>query len=169
MRAIAAVDRNWAIGNRGQLLVSIPADQRFFRGETLGKTVVLGRKTMDTFPGGRPLKNRRNIILTRNADYSIADAETAAGVEELLEMIKDVPQEEVYVIGGQSVYEQLLPYCDEAYITKINYDYQADAYFPCLDDDDEWECVSVSEEETYWDLEYRFCIYRRKKPGKREK
>lgn len=163
MRAIAAVDRNWAIGSKGQLLVSIPADQRFFRGETTGKTVVLGRKTMDTFPGGRPLKNRRNIILTRDPGYSIADAETVSGIEELLERVKDVAPDDVYVIGGQSVYEQLLPYCDEAYITKIDYSYQADAYFPDLDSDPEWECVSVSEEETYWDLEYRFCVYRRRK------
>ncbi|MCR5332008.1 MAG: dihydrofolate reductase [Lachnospiraceae bacterium] len=163
MRAIAAVDKNWAIGNRGQLLVSIPADQRFFRGETLGKTVILGRKTMDTFPGGRPLKSRRNIILTRDPNYSIVDAETVQSIYELMELIKDVKSEEVYVIGGQSVYEQLLPYCDEAYITKINYEYQADAYFPNLDEDEEWKCVSVSEEETYWDLEYRFCVYKRKK------
>ena len=166
MRAIAAVDRNWAIGNKGQLLVSIPADQRFFRNETIGKTVVLGRKTMDTFPGGRPLKSRRNIILTRDPKYSINDAETVLSIEELLERVKDVKPEEIYVIGGQSVYEQLLPYCDEAYITKIDYEYQADAYFPNLDENDEWKCVSISEEETYWDLEFRHCLYKRvKKPG----
>ncbi|MBO4414527.1 MAG: dihydrofolate reductase [Lachnospiraceae bacterium] len=164
MRAIAAVDKNWAIGYNGKLLVSIPADQRFFRGETMGKTVVLGRKTMDTFPGGRPLKGRRNIILTRDPKYSIADAETVSSIEELLERVKNTDPEEVYVIGGQSVYEQLLPYCDEAYITKINYEYQADAYFPDLDKNGEWECISVSEEETYWDLEFRFCIYKRVKP-----
>ena len=163
MRAIAAVDRNWAIGNKGQLLVSIPADQRFFRGETTGKIVVLGRKTMDTFPGGRPLKNRRNIILTRDPHYSIADAETVSGIDELLDLVRDVDTDDVYVIGGQSVYEQLLPYCDEAYITKIDYSYQADAHFPNLDEDPEWKCVSVSDEETYWDLEYRFCVYRRVK------
>ena len=161
MRAIAAVDNNWAIGYKGKLLVSIPADQRFFRSETMGKTVVLGRKTMDTFPGGRPLKGRRNIILTRDPKYSVVDAETVSGIDELLERIKNAASEDVYVIGGQSVYEQLLPYCDEAYITKINYEYQADAYFPNLDKDEEWECVSVSEEETYWDLEFRFCVYKR--------
>ena len=163
MRAIAAVDKNWAIGCKGQLLVSIPADQRFFRQETINKTVVLGRKTMDTFPGGRPLKNRRNIIISHNPHYEVADAEVVHSVEELLGKVSDVPSEEVYVIGGQSIYEQLLPYCDEAYITRIDYSYQADAYFPNLDESDEWKKVSESEEETYWDLEYRFCVYRRVK------
>ncbi len=161
MRAIAAVDKNWARGNRGQLLVSIPADQRFFRQETVNKTVVLGRKTMDTFPGGRPLKNRRNIIISRNPHYEVADAEVVNSVEQLLKKVSDVKTEDVYVIGGQSIYEQLLPYCDEAYITRIDHSYQADAYFPNLDENDEWKKVSESEEETYWDLEYRFCVYKR--------
>lgn len=161
MRLIAAVDKNWAIGYAGQLLVSIPADQRNFRNETIGKTVVLGRKTMDTFPGGRPLKGRRNIILTRNPSYSIPDAETVGSIEELLKKTAGMASSDVYVIGGASIYKQLLPYCDSALITKIDFAYQADSYFPDLDADPEWECVSVSEEQTYYDLEYRFCEYKR--------
>ena len=163
MNLIAAVDNNWAIGLKGELLVSIPADQKRFRNETINKVVILGRKTMDTFPGGRPLKNRRNIILSRNSAYEVRDAEVVHSEEELLELIKDVNTEDVYVIGGESIYSQLLHLCDRAYITKINYTYQSDAYFPNLDKDDDWECVHESEEETYYDLDYTYCLYERKK------
>lgn len=165
MKLIVAVDKNWAIGYRGQLLVSIPADQRFFRDETIGKVVVLGRKTMDTFPGGRPLKSRRNIILSSNKGYSMIDAEVVHSIDELKRSIKDVDTDNVYVIGGESVYKQLLPYCDTAYVTRIDYEYQADTYFPRIDNDSEWECVSESEEQTYYNLEYRFCIYVRRRTG----
>lgn len=161
MRLIAAVDSNWAIGCKGQLLVSIPADQKNFRNETLGKTVVLGRKTMDTFPGGRPLKNRRNIILSHDPRYTVQDAETVHSIDELLGAVKDMPSSDVFVIGGASIYRQLLPYCDSAVITKINYSYEADAYFPNLDADPEWECIGESDEQTYYDLEYIYCEYRR--------
>ena len=144
-----------------------------FRSLTTGNVVVMGRKTLESMPGGLPLPNRETWVLTRNEDYE-APCQIFHTLQALLDVVRTDEAEygeggfTVYVCGGANVYRQLLPYCDEAYITKIDYDYQADAYFPCLDDDDEWECVSVSEEETYWDLEYRFCIYRRKKPGKKE-
>lgn len=163
MNLIAAVDNNWAIGLKGQLLVSIPADQKRFRNETINKVVVLGRKTMDTFPGGRPLKNRRNIILSRNPKYEVKDAEVVHTIDELLELVKDVNTEDVYIIGGESIYREFLPYCDRAYITKINYTYQSDAYFPNLDKDEEWEMVNESDEETYYDLDYTYRLYERKK------
>ena len=102
------MDKNWAIGNKGELLVRIPADHKMFRQETTGKVVVLGRKTMDTFPGGQPLKNRDNIILSRNEAYQQKDAQVVHSVEELLEAVKGYDTKEVYVIGGSSVYEQLL-------------------------------------------------------------
>lgn len=162
MKLIAAVDRNWAIGYKGELLVSIRADQQNFRKLTLGKTVVLGRKTMDTFPGGRPLKNRRNIILTRDTSYSVPDAETVHSIDELLELLKDVDTDDVYIIGGSSVYAQMLPYCNEAVITEIDYRYEADSYFPNLDESPEWEMVEESEEQTCYDIIYTFCRYIRK-------
>ena len=127
MNLIVAVDKNWAIGNKGELLVRIPADHKMFRQETTGKVVVLGRKTMDTFPGGQPLKNRDNIILSRNEAYQQKDAQVVHSVEELLEAVKGYDTKEVYVIGGSSVYEQLLPYCDTAHVTKIDHAYEADA------------------------------------------
>ena len=163
MNIIAAVDNNWAIGFRGQLLVSIPNDQRHFREETTGKVVVLGRKTLQTFPQGQPLKNRTNIILSTDPKYQVKDATVVHSVEELLEELKKYPSEDIYIIGGESVYRQMLPYCDTAHITKIDHEYQADTYFPNLDKDEEWEITADSDELTYFDIPYTFVKYERKK------
>lgn len=162
MNVIAAVDKNWAIGCKNQLLVRIPSDQRFFRDETTGKVVVLGRKTLETFPGGMPLKGRTNIILSKDKSYSVKDAIVAHSMDELLEELKKYKTEDVYIIGGQSIYEQLMPFCDTAHITKIDHAYNADAYFPNLDKMPEWEVVADSEEQTYFDLEFSFMKYERK-------
>lgn len=163
MNLIVAVDENWAIGNGNNLLVRIPKDHKMFREETTGKVVVLGRKTLETFPQGQPLKNRTNIILTKDKSYVVKDAVMAHSIEELLEILKDYKTEEVYIIGGESVYRQMLPYCDVAHVTKIDHAFEADAYFPNLDDEEEWEVTDYGEEETYFDLEYRFMKYERKK------
>ncbi len=164
MKAIAAVDQNWAIGNEGALLTRIPADQKMFRAETLGKTVILGRKTLETFPMGRPLDGRDNIILTTSKDLKVKGARVVRSVQEALEAVADVPPEDVYVIGGESIYRQFLPYCDEALITRIDYAYQADAYFPNLDEDPDFILTGESEEQTYFDIAYRFLLYERKRP-----
>lgn len=163
MILIAAVDKNWAIGYKGKLLASIRADQMNFKRLTIGKTVVLGRKTMETFPGGRPLPQRRNIILSRNPNYKVKDAEVVNSKEELLELIKDEDSNDVFIIGGESLYREFLPLCDTAIITKINYSYDADAYFPNLDLDEEWECVEEGEEQTCFSMEFCFTRYERKK------
>ena len=159
MNIIVAVDKNWAIGKDNRLLVRIPADQKMFREETTGKAVVMGRKTLESFPGGVPLKNRTNIVITSREDYRAGDAVIVHSLEEALETVKSYPADHVYCIGGDSVYRQLLPYCDTAYVTKIDYSYEADSYFPNLDADPEWQLVSESEEQTYFDLEYRFLKY----------
>ncbi|CDD63479.1 dihydrofolate reductase [Firmicutes bacterium CAG:882] len=159
MNVIAAVDANWAIGYKNELLVKIPNDQKWFQKITTGKVVVMGRKTMETFPNGMPLKNRTNIVLTGDRALRVKDAELVYGIEELLDKLKQYNTEDVYVIGGESVYEELLPYCDTAYITKIDYTYQADRYFPNLDNDADWHIESESEEQTYFDLEYYFVKY----------
>lgn len=159
MNVIAAVDANWAIGYKNELLVKIPNDQKWFQKITTGKVVVMGRKTMETFPNGMPLKNRTNIVLTGDRALRVKDAELVYGIEELLEKLKQYNTEDVYVIGGESVYEELLPYCDTAYITKIDYTYQADRYFSNLDNDADWHIESESEEQTYFDLEYYFVKY----------
>lgn len=163
MNLIVAVDKNWGIGNRGELLVSIPKDHKMFRQETTGKVVVLGRKTMDTFPQKQPLPNRVNIILSHDKNYQVKGAVVVHSIEELLEELKKYPTESVYIIGGESIYRQMLPYCDTAHVTQIDHEYQADAFFPNLDEDPEWELTAEGEEETYFDLEYRFVRYSRKK------
>ena len=161
MNLIVAVDNNWAIGNKNKLLVSIPNDMKHFREETTGKVVVLGRKTLETFPQGQPLKNRTNIILSRNAKHEVKGAITVHSVEELLEELKKYDDGDVYVIGGDSVYKQLLPYCNVAHVTKIDHEYEADTYFPNLDRDPEWEIMADSDEQTYFDLPYQFLKYER--------
>ena len=163
MNLIAAVDKNWAIGLANKLLVSIPNDQKFFREETMGKVVVLGRKTLETFPGGLPLKGRTNIVLTTDPEFSAKEAIIVHSKEELLEELKKYDTKDVYIIGGDSVYKMMLPYCDTAHITKINHAYQADTYFPDLDADPDWTITADSEEQTYFDLEYVFLKYEKKK------
>lgn len=163
MNLIVAVDQNWAIGRGNDLLVSIPADMKFFRETTTGNVVVMGRKTLESFPGGQPLKKRVNIVLTRDKDYKVDGAVIVHSVEELLEELKKYEEQEVYCIGGASIYEQLLPYCDLAHVTKIDFAYEADTYFPNLDEDPEWEMTGISEEQTYFDLEYYFARYERVK------
>ena len=162
MNLIVNVDSNWAIGYRGKLLVSIPEDMKFFRSETTGKVVVLGRKTLDTFPGGQPLKNRTNIILTRNANYQVKGAIICHSVEEVLEELKKYNSEDVYIIGGDSIYKEFLPYCDVAHVTRTDHVYDADAWFPNLEEDPAWVLTGESEEKTYFDLEFRFCRYERR-------
>ncbi len=161
MNLIVAVDKNWAIGNKQELLVRIPNDHKMFREETTGKVVVLGRKTLETFPNKLPLKNRTNIILSTNKDYQVKDAIVVHSIEELLLQLKQYNTEDVYIIGGESIYKELLPYCNVAHVTKIDHAYEADAYFPNLDEDQEWEVTAESEELTYFDLEYAFVKYER--------
>lgn len=161
MNLIVAVDENWAIGLQNKLLVSIPADMKFFRETTTGKVVVMGRKTLESFPGGQPLKKRTNIVLTRDKNYKVRDAVVVNTVEDLLEELKKYDEEEIYVIGGESIYRQLLPYCRVAHVTKIRHAYEADTYFPNLDEMEDWEMTGVSEEQTYFNLEYEFVKYER--------
>ena len=163
MNIIVAADQNWGIGKDNKLLVSIPADMKMFREETSGKVVVMGRKTLESFPNGLPLKNRVNIVITKNPDYDAKGATVVHSIEEALEEVKKYPTEDVYCIGGDSIYAQMLPYCDVAHVTKIDHEYEADAYFPNLDEMDDWYIAADSDEQTYFDLEYQFLMYRRKK------
>ena len=162
MNLIVAVDKNWGIGYRNKLLVRIPADQRFFRSETINKAVIMGRKTLESFPNGLPLKQRLNVVITSNPEYQVKDAVVVRSVEEALEAVKDYKTEDVYVIGGASIYEQMLPYCDTAHVTKIDYAYTVDTYFPNLDEKKDWVLTGESEEQTYYDLIYTFCKYKRR-------
>lgn len=162
MNLIVAVDSNWAIGNKNELLIRIPNDHKHFREETLGKVVVLGRKTLETFPQGLPLAKRTNIILSKDKNYKVKDAIVVHSIEELLEELKNYADEDIYIIGGDSVYRQMLPYCNVAHVTKIDHAYEADAYFLNLDEDEEWEITADSDEQTYFDIAYEFLKYERK-------
>jgi len=162
MNLIVAVDENWAIGNKNKLLVSIPSDMKFFRETTTGKVVLMGRKTLESFPNGLPLKNRVNIVLTRDPNYEVKDAIVVHSVEEALEAFKEYNEEDVYCIGGESVYRAFLPYCNLAHVTCIEKAYDADTYFPNLDKDEEWYVAADSDEQTYFDLTYCFKMYKRK-------
>lgn len=164
MNAIVAVDNRWAIGNKGGLLVRIPMDQKFFREVTIGKVVVLGRKTLSTFPNGLPLPGRTNIILSRNQNLQVKGATVVHSREELFEELKKYNSEDIYVIGGSMVYNLLIPYCSLVHVTKIDYRYAADSYFPNLDEMEEWKITGESDENTYFDLEFTFYRYENKHP-----
>ena len=164
MKAIVAVDNNWAIGFQNDLLVKIPNDQKNFRRITTGKVVVLGRKTLEGFPNGLPLVNRINIILSRNKSFNVKGAAVVHDMDELKEVLSQYDTDDIYIIGGESIYKALVPYCDEAIVTKLNYSYQADSYFPDLDKLPEWEMVEESEEETCFSIEYTFRKYINKEP-----
>jgi len=163
MNLIVAVDKNWAIGKNNKLLVSIPDDMKFFRETTSGHVVVMGRKTLESFPNGKPLKNRVNIVLTSDKNYSVNDAVVVNSLDELREELKKYNSDDIYVIGGDSVYKQLLDDCDVAHVTYIDYAYDADSYFPNLDADPNWEIAEESEEQTYYDLEFYFRKYVKKR------
>lgn len=166
MNIIVAADKHWGIGANNQLLVSIPSDMKLFRQMTEGKVVVLGRKTLATFPNGLPLVNRKNIILTRNPSMKVRGGTVVHSVDEALEELAPYSDEDIFIIGGEHIYREFLPYCDVAHVTKIDHAYQADTFFPNLDETGEWEITADSEEQTYFDLEYTFLKYERKGKAK---
>ena len=161
MKLIAAVDRNWGIGQNGKLLTSIPADMKFFRETTKDHVVVMGRKTLESFPNQQPLPKRVNIVITKDPNYQVKGGVVVHSVEEAVEECKKYEEEDIFVIGGASIYKQMLSYCDKALITKIDYGFHADTYFPDLDKDPEWTMTKESDEETCFDLIYYFTQYDR--------
>lgn len=162
MNLIAAVDKNWGIGLKNELLVRIPEDQKWFRETTTGKAVIMGRKTLESFPGKRPLKNRLNIVITKDMNYTVESAVVVHGIEEAVAAAAEYDGDDIYVIGGESIYRQMLPLCSTAHITKIDYAYQADAYFPNLDELEDWHITQTSEERTYFDIIFEYVKYERK-------
>ena len=165
MNLIVAVDRNWGIGYKNKLLISIPEDMKFFRETTTGNVVVMGKNTLLSFPNGKPLKNRENIVITHDKSFKAEGAAVVNSIEEALEEIKKYNTEDVYVIGGGSIYEQMLPYVDTAYVTYIDFAYQSDTRIPNLDESKEWRLTEESEEQTYFDVEYYFRKYERITPS----
>lgn len=163
MEMIAAVDKNWAIGNKNHLLVSIPQDQKLFRKETMGHVLVMGRKTFESLPGGQALDGRITIVLSRRKAYQAKGVCVAHSEEELLETLTEHEKagRKIFAAGGGEIYRMLLPYTDVVHITRIWKAYEADTYFPNLEKEPGWEMTAQSEEQTYFDLEYGFYRYER--------
>ena len=157
MNLIAAVDRNWAIGKGGDQLVYLRTDLKRFQALTTGHAVILGRKTLATFPGGRPLKNRRNLVLSRDPDFRPEGAEVFPTLEAPLA----AAPEDAFVIGGGSVYRALLPRCSVAYITKLDAAWPADTWLPDLDALPEWQVAEEGEELEENGVRFRYVTYRR--------
>jgi dihydrofolate reductase len=170
MNLIVAVDSNWGIGWHDRLLFRIAEDMKHFRALTVGKTVILGRKTLQTLPGGRPLEKRTNIVMTRSGHFDAPPALICRSLGELRDLLHDRPEADVYVIGGASIYQQLLPFCRLAHVTKIDRHVSADCFFPNLDQQPGWELVAMEAhqtdngfvlgEEAPVSMDYSFCVYR---------
>ncbi len=164
MNLVVAVDSNWGIGYEGTQQVVIPADRKHFREVTGDGAVIVGRRTLEDFPGGKPLKNRTNIILTRNRNFQVDGALIAHDLHELSGILKNFDRDNVFVIGGDSIYKMLLPYCRLAYLTKIKATPIADRYFPNLDEDPDWTIVSQEDAVTEDGIAYAFVLYENSHP-----
>ncbi len=165
MKLIVATAADWGIGKNGGLLANNKEDMKFFRNTTSGNVVVMGRKTLESFPGGRPLKNRDNIVITSDTAFSREGVFVVHSIEEAAALAEERAgkDKEIFVIGGESIYRQMLGLVDTALVTRMNKSYDADTYFPNLDESDEWELVNKGEEMEYEDGTFRFCTYIKKK------
>ena len=163
MNIIVSVDKKWGIGNKGKLLVSIPKDMKLFREETIGKVIIMGHNTLLSLPGSQPLAGRENIVLSKDKNLKIKGATVVNSLESCLEYLREnnINDEDVFVIGGESVYRNFLPYCNVAHVTYIDYEYAADRHFLNVDLDKEGNLVGETEEETYFDIPYTFRMYKR--------
>lgn len=159
MILIAAADRNWGIGKDGDLLTHIPEDMKFFAAQTTGQVIVMGRKTLESFPGGRPLKNRVNIVLTHDPDYDGRGAVVVHSARELEETAASYSDRKIYVAGGGSIYRMLLPRCSKALITRIEHQFDADTFMPDLDREEGWILEKQGEEKAYGDIRFHFDSY----------
>ncbi len=160
MKMIAAVSKDWGIGKDNDLLFSIPQDMKFFRETTKGATVVMGRKTLDSFPNGAALKNRVNIVVTRDKDFERENVLVCHSKEEVLKLVEG--NDYVFIIGGEAIYNMFLENCDLAYITKVDSHKDSDKFFPNLDELSDWELSEISEEIEDNGYSLNFCTYKRK-------
>ena len=163
LTAIAAVSADWGIGKDGDLLFNIPEDKKHFRRTTLNHKVIMGRKTLESLPNGKPFKDRENIVLSRNGDLSVEGATICHSTEEVLKLLENASDDECFIAGGGEIYKAMLPYCQKAIITKISGAPPADTFFPNLDEDPAWTLAEESDEQEYEGLKYRFCTYIKEK------
>ncbi|MEG0157078.1 MAG: dihydrofolate reductase [Anaerovoracaceae bacterium] len=162
MNAIVVVDQDWGIGREGKLLVHLPGDLNYFKEKTLGKTIVMGRKTLDSLPGGKPLPGRTNIVLTGNQGFCNQACTVCYSFEELVAKLEIYPKEEVFISGGEAVYRQFMPYVDTIYVTKIEKSFSADRFFENLDEHEAFQLTWQDEPREENGVRYRFAKYERK-------
>ncbi len=162
MIIIAHADKNNGIGKNNDLMFRLPLDMKFFRETTTDSVVIMGRKTLESFPNKKPLPKRVNIVITRNADFSAENVITAHSPEEAERISRDYPEKKVFVIGGGNIYEQMLPYCDTALITRVYEDADADTFIHDFDNDPEWYLAEESDDIEDNGHIIRFCTYKRR-------
>lgn len=165
MKSIVAVDEKWGIGKKNGLLFSLPEDMKYFREMTLNKVVVMGSNTLKSFPGGKPLKNRVNIVLFPGGEKR-EDCTVVQDLKELSEVLKNYDTDDVFVIGGAMFYKTMLPYCDTAYVTKVKADGKAEVFYENLDALPEWKCEKEGEETVTNGYTVRFTVYKNSAPKK---
>lgn len=163
MIAIVNADLNWGIGRAGQLLYHIPEDMKFFKNTTLGNVVIMGSGTLSSFPGQRPLKDRVNIVLSHRADFSPEGFVVCHTNEELKAVLSRHTDKEIFLIGGQSVYAQMINHCEKAYVTRVQAAKEADAFFPNLDKMENWKLEACGPKNIQGDLEFAICTYKNSK------
>lgn len=159
MNVIVNTSKDWGIGKNGNLLKYLKPDMKMFRETTSGGVVIMGRKTLESFPNCQPLKNRVNIVISANPDFCCEGAIVCRSPEEALKAAGSYDDEKVYIIGGGSIYSRFLPYCKAAIVTRMELTAEADTYFPNLDNDPNWELVWEGEMQEYEGLRFRFTRY----------
>ena len=163
MNLIAAADLSWGIGKDGGLLISLPGDMKYFKEKTSGKVVIMGRATLESLPGGKPLPNRTNIVLTTNKDFEREGCIIVHDMDELAAACKDYAPDDIMVIGGEQIYMQLIRQCDKLYITKILEEFEADKHLMNADRMKSFELVSESDVMEEKGVQYQFLVYQKKK------
>lgn len=161
MNAIVVVDKNWAIGKDGDLLCHLKKDLQYFKEKTTGKVIVIGRKTLESFPGAKPLPNRTNIVLTGNKDYKNDACVVCCGMDAFDSELLKYDTEDIFVAGGETIYQQFLDKCNKLYVTRIDAEFEADKHFPNIDENDDFKLVSESGIVEENGFQYTFCVYER--------
>ena len=162
MNLIAAADSKWGIGRDGGLLASIPTDMKYFRDHTMGRVVVMGRRTLESMPGKKGLPGRTNYVLTSDRDLTAERCVTVCSIDELREELSKYDPDDVFLIGGATLYNSLYRECDRLYVTKIDADLDADTFITDFDEDPDFEIESESDPVHENGLTYRFTVYRKK-------
>ncbi|MDD4316031.1 MAG: dihydrofolate reductase [Clostridia bacterium] len=160
MKTIVAVDKKWGIGKNNDLLFHLKKDMEYFKEKTLGKVIVMGSNTLLSFPGGKPLKGRTNVVLFPGGSRD--DCIVAQSLDELSQLLKNYPSEDIFIVGGAMFYRTMLPYCDTAYITKVDADGEATVFFENLDTLSGWNCLQESEKTNDNGFDIRFSVYKNK-------